>query len=83
MIDKLDLLKDIQFLPVIEYDEWKENLILKLEKDKKELLRVKANEPSEIKIEECKRLFDTLTKSQNNCFIFLIFCIISNKIPII
>lgn len=41
------------------------------------------NKPSEIKIEECKRLFDSLKKSQKHCFLFLIFCIMSKKTPII
>ena len=81
--EKLDLLKDIQFLPVIDYDEDKEHLVIKLEKEAKEAIRVKVNDPTKIKIKKCKKLFNTLTKSQKHCFIFLVCCIISKKTPIL
>ena len=81
--DKLDLLKNIEFLPIIDYDEDKEHLFIKLEKEATESIRVKVNKPENIKIKKCKKLFDTLTKSQKHCFIFLICCIISKKTPII
>jgi len=83
IIDKLNLLKNIQFLPVIDYDEDKQNLVIKLEKEAKESIRVKVNDPSKINIKKCKKLFNTLTKSQKHCFIFLICCIKSKKTPII
>ena len=73
--EKLDLLKNIEFLPIIDYDEDKENLFIKLDKEVKESIRVKINNPKMIKINTCKKLFDTLTKSQKHCFIFLICCI--------
>ena len=81
--EKLDVLKDIQFVPVIDYDEDKEHLVIKLEKEAKESIRVKVNDPSKIKIKKCKKLFESLTKSQKHCFIFLVCCIISKKTPII
>jgi phage/plasmid-associated DNA primase len=58
-------------------------LYIKLEKDAKESIRVKVKNPQKIDIKKCKKLFNTLTKSQKHCFIFLVCCIISKKIPII
>ena len=81
--EKLGLLKNIEFLPIIDYDEDKEYLVIKLEKEAKESIRVKVKNPKRIKPPKCKKLFDTLTKSQKHCFIFLICCIISKKTPII
>ena len=81
--EKLNLVKNIEFLPIIDYDEDKKNLVIKLDKDAKESIRVKVNNPEIIKIKRNKKLFDTLTKSQKHCFIFLICCIISKKTPII
>ena len=81
--EELNLLKDIEFLPVIDYDEDKENLFIKLNREEKESIRVKVANPRNIKIKKNKKLFDTLTKSQKQCFFFLICCIISKKTPII
>ena len=81
--DKLDLLKNIEFLPIIDYDENREHLSIFLEKEAKESIRVKVNNPENIKTKTCKKLFDTLTKSQKHCFIFLVCCIIAKKTPII
>jgi len=81
--EKLDLLRNIEFLPTIDYDEDKKHIIIKLEREAKESIRVKVKNPEKIKIKKCKKLFDTLTKSQKHCFIFLICCIISKKTPII
>ena len=81
--ETLNLLKNIEFLPIIDYDEDKEYLVIKLEKEAKESIRVKVKNPKKIKPKKCKKLFDTLTKSQKHCFIFLICCIISKKTPII
>ena len=81
--EKLSLSKNIEFLPIIDYDEDKENLVIKLEKEAKESIRVKVKHPKKIKPKKFKKLFDTLTKSQKHCFIFLICCIISKKTPII
>ena len=75
--ERLDLLRNIDFLPTIDYDEDKEYMYIKLERDEKEYIRVKVNNPEKIEIKKCKKLFDTLTKSQKHCFIFLICCIIS------
>ena len=81
--EKLDLLRNIEFIPIIDYDEDKKNMVIKLEKEAKESIRVKVHNPKKINIEECKKLFNTLTKPQKHCFIFLICCIISKKTPII
>jgi len=70
-------------LPIIDYDEDKENLFIKLDKEAKDSIRVKINNPKKIKIKTCKKLFDNLTKSQKHCFIFLICCIRAKKTPII
>jgi len=78
--EKLGLSRNIEYLPTIDYDEDKEHIIIKLER---ESIRVKVNNPKKIKIRKCKQLFDTLTKSQKHCFIFLICCLISKKTPII
>jgi len=81
--EKLDLLRKIEFLPTRDYDEDKKHIVIKIEREAKESIRVKVNKPEKIEIEECKKLFDTLTKSQKHCFIFLICCIISKKTPIL
>ena len=81
--DKLNLLKNIEFVPIIDYDEDKENLFIKLEKEAKDSIRVKVNDPKKIKIKTCKKLFDTLTKSQKHCFIFLVCWIRAKKTPIL
>ena len=81
--EKLDILNKIEFLPTIDYDEDKKNIVIKLEKEAKESIRVKVNNPQKINRKKCKKLFDTLTKSQKHCFIFLICCIIAKKTPII
>jgi len=80
--DKLNLLKNIEFLPEIDYDEDKKHLVVYLDKESKQSIRVKVK--NQVKIpKKYKKLFDTLTKSQKHCFIFLICCILSKKIPII
>ena len=61
-------MKNIQFLPIIDYDEDKKHLVIKLEKESKELIRLKVNVPSKIKIKKCKQSFNTLIKSQKHCF---------------
>ena len=81
--ERLGLLRNIDFLPTIDYDEDKEYMHIKLERDAKESIRVKVNNPKKIKIKKCKKLFDSLTNSQKHCFIFLICCIIAKKTPIV
>ena len=81
--EKLNLLRNIEFIPIIDYDEDKKILDIKLEKEAKESIRIKVKNPEKIKIKKCKQLFNTLTKSQKHCFIFLICCIKSKKTPII
>ena len=83
MTEKLGLLRNIEFLPTIDYDEDKKHIVIKLEKEAKETIRARVHNPDKIKIKRCKKLFDTLTKPQKHCFIFLICCIISKKTPII
>ena len=78
--EKLYLMKNIEFSPVIDYDEGKKYLVIKIEK---ESIRIKVNNPEKINTKKNKKLFDTLTKPQKHCFIFLICCIISRKTPII
>ena len=80
---KLGFAENLEFLPIIDYDADKKNIVIKLEKEANESIRVKVNNPEIIKIKRNKKLFDTLTKSQKHCFIFLICCIISKKTPII
>ena len=70
-------------MTIIDYDEDKKHLVIKLEKEANESIRVKVNNPEIIKIKRNKKLFDPLTKSQKHCFIFLVCCIISKKTPII
>ena len=81
--EKLDLLRNIEFLPTIDYDEDKKHIVIKLEREAKECIRAKVHNPEKIKIKKCKKLFDTLTKPQKHCFIFLICCIIAKKTPLI
>jgi energy-coupling factor transporter ATP-binding protein EcfA2 len=81
--ERLDLLRNIEFLPTIDYDEDEKYIVIKLEKEAKEFIRVEVNNPEKIKKKKFKKLFDSLTKSQKHCFIFLICCIISRKTPII
>ena len=58
--EKLSLSKNIEFLPIIDYDEDKENLVIKLEKEAKESIRVKVKHPKKIKPKKFKKLFDTI-----------------------
>jgi type IV secretory pathway ATPase VirB11/archaellum biosynthesis ATPase len=81
--EKLDLMKNIEFLPIIDYDGNKEYLVIKLEKEAKESIRVKVHNSDNIDVTKNKKLFNTLTKAQKHCFIFLICSIISKKTPII
>jgi midasin (ATPase involved in ribosome maturation) len=83
IVKELNLLKKFEFEPEIDYDEDKRYLVLKLEKEAKESIRVKVYDPSKIDVKKSKKLFKTLTKSQKHCFIFLICCIQSKKTPII
>ena len=45
IIEELNLIKDIQFLPAIDYDEKKENIIIKLDNEEKESILFKVNNP--------------------------------------
>ena len=81
--ERLNLLKNIEFLPTIDYDEDKKHIVIKLEKESKEFIRAKVKNPDKIKIKKCKKLFYTLTKHQKHCFIFLICCLKSKKTPLI
>ena len=54
-----------------------------MEKEVKGSICIKVNIPSKIKQNSYKQLFNTLTKSQKHCFIFLVCCIIAKKTPII
>jgi len=65
MSENFDLLKNIEFLLTIEYVEDKKNIVIKLEKEEKESIRVKVYNPDKIKIKKNKKLFNSLTKSQN------------------
>ena len=79
---KLNLI-DIGFVPSIDYDSDKKHLFIKLDRDGKQTIRVEVNDPKKIETKKFKKLFDSLTKSQKHCFIFLVCCIISKKTPIV
>ena len=48
--ERLDLLRNIDFLPTIDYDDDREYMYIKLERDAKESIRVKVNNPKKIKV---------------------------------
>ena len=77
------MIKDIGFIPSIYYDSNKKHLFVKFDKDRNQSIRVEVKDPTKFKIKKYKKLFDSLTKSQKHCFIFLVCCIISKKTPII
>ena len=83
IIEYLDLPKQSEFIPVIDYDEDKKKVKLYISKNSKEFISVSIKNPGVIEKERNIKIFESLTKSQKHCFIFLICCIKAKKVPII
>ena len=69
------MIKDISFVPSIDYDLDKKHLFVKFDRNRNLSIRVVVKDTKKIKIKKYKKLFYLLTKSQKHYFIFLVCCI--------